>query len=306
MRVGYTCLCRSDSIITVSPLDLVGLSRLMALSEGRAETVVGVIDGPVELNHPDLAGASIRVLPGKYSAACNLASSAACAHGTFVAGILATRRGSSVPGICPGCTFLLRPIFSEANGAEIPGASSEVLASAIVESVEGGARVINLSSGLVHSSNKTRMQQALDYAAHRGVIVVAAAGNAGTLGSSAITGHPWVIPVAASDSAGRPLRESNLGSSIGRRGLSAPGENIVSLGTNTKLQTMSGTSAAAPFVTGAIALLCSEFPAAHASEIKWAITGAGAARRRSIAPPLLDGWAAYQQIASARSARKAS
>ena len=61
--------------------------------------------------------------------------------------------------------------------------------------------------------------------------MVAAAGNQGTVGSSVITRHPWVIPVIACDLQGRPTTESNLGSSIGRRGLAAPGENIASLGT---------------------------------------------------------------------------
>jgi len=97
-----------------------------------------------------------------------------------------------------------------------------------------------------------------------------------------------------------------LGSSIGRRGLSAPGENVTSLGTNGKPQAFGGTSAAAPFVTGAIALLWSEFPGATAGEIKLAVTQAGTLRRRSVAPPVLDAWAAYQMMASARSGRRAS
>ena len=90
--------------------------------------------------------------------------------------------------------------------------------------------------------------------------MVAAAGNQGTVGSSAITRHPWVIAVIGCDLEGRPTTESNLGSSIGRGGLAAPGQNITSLGTNGKPQTSGGTSVAAPFVTGAIALLWSEFP----------------------------------------------
>jgi hypothetical protein len=77
---------------------------------------------------------------------------------------------------------------------------------------------------------------------------VAAAGNQGMVGSSTITSHSWVIPVAACNGQGWPLRESNLGGSIGRRGLSAPGENVTSLGTNGKPRTFGGTSAAAPFV----------------------------------------------------------
>ncbi len=93
------------------------------------------------------------------------------------------------------------------------------------------------------------------------------------------------------------MGESNLGGSIGRRGLSAPGENITSLGAGGKPLTFGGTSAAAPFVTGAIALLWSEFPNASATQIKLAVTQAGRRQRNTIVPPLLDAWAAYQAMA---------
>ena len=126
--------------------------------------------------------------------------------------------------------------------------------------------------------------------------MVAAAGNQGTVGSSAITRHPWVIPVIACDLQARPTAESNLGSSIGRWGLTAPGQDIVSLGPGDKPQTSAGTSAAAPFVTGAIALLWSEFPRASAAQIKLAVTQAGKPPRRTIAPPVLDAWAAYEAM----------
>ncbi|HTS67997.1 MAG TPA: S8 family serine peptidase [Terriglobia bacterium] len=299
----------------MSPLDLVRLSALMERSEGRAEFAIALIDGPVALDHPDLAGATVRTLPdrelpGKLKGTCSLADSVACTHGTFVAGMLFARRGSVAPAIAPGCTLLLRPIFAEApnvNG-QIPSATPEELAQAIIESVDAGAHVINLSSALVQASPKgeSRLEEALSYAAHRGILTVAAAGNQGTVGSSAITRHRWVIPVAACDIQGRPLRETNLGSSIGRRGLSAPGENVTSLGTIGKPQTFGGTSAAAPFVTGAIALLWSEFPGASAAQIKLAVTGVGTPKRATIAPPVLDAWAAYQVLASAHSGRRLS
>src|SRR5262249_1207189 len=138
----------------------------------------------------------------------------------------------------------------------------------------------------------------------RGVIVVAAAGNQGTLGSTAITRHPWVVPVAAYDLAGWPLAASNLGGSIGRRGLGTPGDRIGSLGRDGKPLTSRGTSAPAPLVTGAIALLWSEFPDVSAGTMKLAITGENAHRGSSVVPPLLDAWGAYQTLLSAKEKRR--
>jgi len=177
----------------------------------------------------------------------------------------------------------------------MPSATPSELATAIHEVVKAGARVINLSAALLQLTSRgvQNLQQALDFAAARGVITVAAAGNQSTVGSSAITRHPWVIPVIGCDLQGRPTMESNLGSSIGRWGLAAPGENIASLGTDGGSRRFGGTSAAAPFVTGTIALLWSEFPGARAAQIKLALMQVGR-RSRTIVPSLLDAWAAYE------------
>jgi subtilisin family serine protease len=78
--------------------------------------------------------------------------------------------------------------------------------------------------------------------------------------------------------------------------LTAPGKNVVSLGTEDRPQTSGGTSAAAPFVTGAVALLRSEFPNASAAHIKLALRQGSGRRHRRIAPPLLNAWAAYQSL----------
>ena len=125
-------------------LDMVGLPLLMARTGGRPEISIGLIDGPVALAHPDLAAENIRDVPGKLSAACADASDAACAHGTFIAGILLGRRLSVALAICPGCSLLVRPIFSEApaNGEQMPSASAGELADAIVEVIGAGARII--------------------------------------------------------------------------------------------------------------------------------------------------------------------
>jgi subtilisin family serine protease len=59
---------------------------------------------------------------------------------------------------------------------------------------------------------------------------------------------------------------------------------------------LGGTSVTVPFVTGAIALLWSEFSTATAAQIKLAVTQTTALRRASVAPPLLDAAAAYQVL----------
>jgi subtilisin family serine protease len=276
-------------------LALVGLTALMNRTSGRADVAVGLIDGPVATHHPALANGLFRQLSGPHHATCTKTSSMACVHGTFVAGMLSANRNSAAPAICPGCTLVVRPVFAEAavGRDRAPSTTPAELAAAILECIDAGARVINLSLGLTQSSiaGEQRLTDALDRAVKRGVIVVAAAGNQGAMGSSAITRHPWIIPVVACDARGRPTSESNLGRSIGSRGLSAPGEDITSLGAAGQSLTLGGTSVAAPFVTGAVALLWSAFPAASATEIKRANT-ASTMRRSSVVPPLLNAAAA--------------
>jgi subtilisin family serine protease len=282
----------------------VGLSPLMARTSGRPEIAIGLIDGPVAFDHPDLTADNIREVPGKLPAACIDAGNAACTHGTFIAGILLARRASVAPAICPGCSLLVRTIFAEApaNGEQMPSASAGELADAIIDVIDAGARVINLSVALQGPSpgGGNSLQQALDFALRRGVVVVAAAGNQGAVGGSVITRHPWVIPVIAYDLKGRPMNLSNLGASIGRCGLGAPGEAVTSLGVTNPL-TMGGTSAATPFVTGAAALIWSDFPGATAAEVRSAVTMAAAPRRTTIVPPLLNAWASYQAMSKAQS-----
>jgi subtilisin family serine protease len=284
-------------------LDLVKLTPLMQRTGGNPEVKIGLIDGPVSTRHPDLSNRHFLEIAGHGSGSCAQVVSTACLHGTFVAGILSGKRNSAAPAICPDCTLLIRPIFTEtiAGQEQMPGTTPVELASAITDCIHAGARVINLSLALVHPSTKGQhmLAHALDQATRRGVLIVAAAGNQGTLGSSVITRHPWVIPVAACDRRGLPMHESNFGNSIGRRGLSAPGDAITSLSTQGGPLTLRGTSVAVPFVTGTIALLWSVFPKATPAQVKMAITHAPAPGRMSLVPPLLDAWAAYNSMATA-------
>jgi subtilisin family serine protease len=277
----------------------VKLRSVMARTSGAPAIPVGLIDGPVATGLADLAGASIRNVRSGDAAVCGHPPGEACAHGTFMAGILVARRESPAPAICPRCPLLVYPIFSDAAAAaNPPEATAGQVAEAIVACVAAGARVLNLSVTTRQPSTRAEreLHAALDYAAARGALVVASAGNQATLGSWAITRHPWVVPVASYDLGGRPTHDSNLGGSVGRRGLGAPGDAITSLGPDGRARTGGGTSCAAAFVSGATALLWSLFPAASASQLRAAITHGS--RRGAVAPPPLNAEAVLSALAT--------
>lgn len=279
-----------------APLRLVNLPPLMQRTTGSADVVIGLVDGPVHVGHPALVDATIRAAPGGAPVACTDTTGAPCVHGTAVAGILVAVRGEEAPSICPACPLVVRVIFPEAPGPGPPTATPGVLAAAIVDCVEAGARVLNVSSAIVPAggTGDVLVRDALDVAMARGAIVVAATGNEGAVGRAVLTGHPAVLPVVACDREGWPMGTSNLGPSVGRRGLRAPGDGIATLAPHGASFRLWGTSAATPFVTGALALLWSLFPAASASDVRTAALApaGGRAPRRSIVPPLLDAGAA--------------
>lgn len=283
----------------MDPLELVRLHGLMGLTRGRADVVVALLDGPVSLDHPDLATGNVQTL-GEFTAAWRHSWTESSRHGSSVAGVLAARRGAKAPAIAPDCTLLVRPVFLEASLAgKLPSATPRELAEAIVDCVDAGARILNLSVALTGGSfDRDRdLQEALEHAARREALVVAAAGNQHTVGGSVITRARWVIPVVAYSQSGQPLTQSTLGRSIGIGGLGGPGESVVSLGPNGESAVSHGTSIATPFVTGAAALLWSLFPMAAGAEIRAALLLAGAGRRRSVIPPLLNAWHAFEILA---------
>ena len=78
----------------MEPLELVRLTELMRRSEGAPRIRIGLVDGPVLFLHPDLPSESIQEIPGGKKGSCSIAQSAACEHGTLVAGILIGARFS--------------------------------------------------------------------------------------------------------------------------------------------------------------------------------------------------------------------
>ena len=275
----------------MDPLQLINLMPLMEATSGKPEIVIGIIDGPVESSHPDLKNARLKAVSSAFGLECTDLGSHACMHGTFVAGIICGRRGSYAPAISPNCSVLVRPIFSEETSwyKSYPKVPPNELAAAIVETVDAGARIINLSMGLsdTHLLNNRELKDSFDYAFKKRTLLIAASGNQGRIGHNPLFNHPWVIPVVACDSQGHLEKSSNIGPSVGKRGIMAPGVGVISTCSTGRYIKMSGTSMAAPFVTGTAALLWSLFPKATALDVRRALLAVDTPRK-GIIPPLMN------------------
>lgn len=283
--------------IGIKPIDLIGLRPIMCLSSGNPEINIGVIDGPVDITHPAFQGSRIKTVEESQIAACKNANDLACIHGTFITGILSAKRGVSAPSICPNCTIILNPIFQEKTSGitdqpmNMPSSTPSELAKAIIRTIDAGARIVNLSIGLSTSSITTydEVIEAYDYAIQKGVIIVVAAGNQGNIGHNSLVNHDWPIPVVACDCTGKFSSISNFGPSIGKNGLMAPGKDIESTYPGGGYISLSGTSVATSFVTGAIALLWSLFPDITAAVLIQSIRQTNRrGRKLTILPPLLN------------------
>jgi hypothetical protein len=192
-------------------------------------------------------------------------------HGTHVAGTIAAI-GNNGTGIV-GMAWRSRVMAVKGFG---PGGSAptSLLAQAIVYAAENGADVINCSFGGPGFTQV--MTDAVLTARALGVIVVASAGNSGTLvGSTEPAGLPGVIAVSAMTPFDEVASFSNHGDQVS---VAAPGVDVLSLlapapplgpvvaGEYVRL---SGTSMAAPHVAGLAALLLAAQPDLDAEEVRW-------------------------------------
>lgn len=169
-------------------------------------------------------------------------------HGTAVAALLVGNDEIS-QGIAPSADLLSIRI-----GDDTGSSNSFLLAEGIVRAVDEGAQVINISMGSYGDSSLVR--DAVAYANEHQVVIVAAAGNEGLDAPAYPAGYEGVIAVGAVDSSGQHLDFSNTGEDLD---LSAPGYEIETAWLDDERTSFSGTSAAAPIVTGTIAATMSEY-----------------------------------------------
>ena len=196
-------------------------------------------------------------------------------HGTHVAGIVAAERGNEgVNGVAPAGTRLMI-VRAVPNGDE----RDKDVANAIRYAVDNGAHIINMSFGKGYSPQKQAVDDAVRYAEQKGVLLVHAAGNEGeNLNENDnfpnrrfVTGgeaRNWIEVGASSWEGGERLAApfSNWGK--GQVDVFAPGAQILSTVPGGRYERNSGTSMAAPVVSGVAALLMSYFPTLTAVQVR--------------------------------------
>ncbi|MGB0370187.1 MAG: S8 family peptidase [Opitutales bacterium] len=163
-------------------------------------------------------------------------------HGTSVASIIA---GSE--GVAPNADLMVVRVFNEAG----QGSSYDV-ARGIVEAVDQGAKIINMSLGVYQDA--AVMREAVKYAVDRDVLLVAAAGNDAIDVLPYPAAYEEVLAVTAVDAIGQQAIFPNQSTTID---FAAPGVGVIAAGDADGLIAFSGTSAAAPFVSGTLAALMS-------------------------------------------------
>ncbi len=228
-----------------------------------SNTKVCIIDTGYNYGHPDLPSSGVSGYAfsghGSWSTDGN-------GHGTHVAGTIAAigRNNIGVVGVNPSAKLGLHivKIFNDSGN----WTTASNLVTAIQSCKNAGAKVVNMSLG--GSSSNATEQTALANFYSGGMLLVAAAGNAGNSSFSYPASYSSVVSVAAVDSSRNRASYSQYNSQVE---ISAPGSSVYSTYKNNSYATLSGTSMATPHVAGVAALVWSYYPSCTPARIRTAL-----------------------------------
>jgi subtilisin family serine protease len=225
-------------------LGKLGLIDIHRLLKGDNVTIA-IIDSQIDIHHPDLDG----VIVEQFDAVG--APDQPHAHGTGMAGAIGAHR--RLMGIAPSARLYAVHAFS--SGA----ASSESTTFNILKGLDWaagkGVRVINMSFA---GPRDPSLERALKSAHDKGIVLIAAAGNAGPKSPPLYPGaDPNVIAVTATDSNDKLFPGANRGRYIAA---AAPGVDVLVPGPDGTYQLTTGTSVASAEVSGVAALLIERNP----------------------------------------------
>jgi thermitase len=219
---------------------------------GSSSVVIAIVDSGVNAAHEDLAG---RVLVGKDYVNGDNDAADDNGHGTHVAGIAAatTDNGTGIAGIAQASILPVK-VLNQNNAGSYAN-----VASGIVWATDNGADIINLSLG--GRTDSQTLRSAIQYASDHGVILIAAAGNKASDAPYYPAAYSETLGVAATTYSDNQWSLSSFGTYID---LAAPGAAIWSTNWTAAnpndYTSRSGTSMAAPHVSGVAALMLSVNP----------------------------------------------
>jgi subtilisin family serine protease len=205
-----------------------------------AAVPIAIIDNGIDVSHPELAG----VIAGRFDAFDR--PEPAAHHGTGMAGAIAAH--ARLTGVAPQARILAVRAFAAAPASQ--EATTVTILRGIDWAIAHGARVINMSFA---GPRDPEVAAALEAAAKRGIVLVAAAGNAGPKSPPLFpAADPNVIAVTATDADDNLFIHSNRGRHIA---VAAPGVDILVPAPGGTYQFSTGTSVSSALVSGIAALL---------------------------------------------------
>jgi thermitase len=239
-------------------LNAVKAPRAWDFSTGSKAIKVAVLDSGIDLEHPDLKG---NIAETYNSDKKNNDVTDYVGHGSWTGGIIGALSNNGVfgSGIAPNVSLLA----IRGDSDDDPGFTAASVTEGIRYATDKGARVINLSLGGEQQSNSIR--DAINYALGKGVVVIASSGNDGDGRLKYPASYPGVISVGATGLLNQPANFSTYNDKVI---LSAPGVRICNTVRAGKFACPDGTSASAPIVSAAAALLLTVNPTLTADQVK--------------------------------------
>lgn len=231
---------------------------------------VAILDTGIDQNHPDVSDKIVTEVQQNFTDSTSVDDF--YGHGTHVSGIVAadTDNGEGVAGTCPKCRLLNVKVLNDSGS----GAYSWI-ANGIIWAADNGAQVINMSLG--GSVKSKTLEQAVNYAWNKNVVVVAAAGNSGNSSKTYPAAYNNAISVAATDNQDHKASFSEYGSWVD---VAAPGVNVFSTfpthpfylqseyGRSLNYDFGSGTSMSTPVTSAVAALIWSTDKYTTAQEVR--------------------------------------
>src|SRR6266581_2974456 len=228
------------------------LPQAHTLAHG-ANVTIAVIDSGIDIRHPELANA----IAGSFDALGS--KEGPHVHGTGIAGAIVSH--ARLMGSAPAARILAIRAFGVApGGAE---STSFVILKGLDYAAANGAQIVNMSFA---GPKDALIERGIAAAAAKGIVMVAAAGNAGPKSPPLYpAANANVIAVSATDAQDRLFAASNRGGHIA---VAAPGVDIFLPAPDEKYQITSGTSFSAAYISGLAALLLERNPALKPDEVR--------------------------------------